>query len=177
MNEESSIFDLSVHLAVLSLMAVGGGLVMVAPEIHQYVVNSKHWLQNEQFAAAYAIAQAAPGPNLLFISLVGWFVAGWTGAVCTTMAVILPATVLTLSIVKLKSKQQEGRLSRALRDTFAPISVGLLCATAWVFAQVSNVNWHADVLTALSAFIVLRTKFNPVILIFAGAAAGIAHLI
>jgi len=39
------------------------------------------------------------------------------------------------------------------------------------------VNWHADVLTVLSAFIVLRTRFNPVILIFAGAAAGIAHLI
>jgi chromate transporter len=76
MNAESPLIALCGHLALLSLRAVvGGGVIMVAPEVQSYVVTGKHWLSNEQFAAAYAIAQAAPGPNLLFISLVGWLVA------------------------------------------------------------------------------------------------------
>ena len=59
---------------------IGGGVVMVAPEMQRYVVDAHHWISAEQFSAAYAIAQAAPGPNLLFVTLIGWQVAGWAGA-------------------------------------------------------------------------------------------------
>jgi chromate transporter len=177
MNHESSVFELSAHLALLSLMAVGGGLVMIAPEVRDYVVGDKHWLMNEQFAAAYAIAQAAPGPNLLFISLVGWLVAGWFGAICATASVILPSTALTLALVRIRVGQRNGAMLQALRASFVPMSVGLLFATAWIFARVSNTDWRADVLTVISALIVLRTRLNPVLLIGAGAIAGIAHLI
>jgi chromate transporter len=177
MNDESPVFELSMHLALFSIMAVGGGLVLIAPEVRQFVVDDKHWLLGEQFAAAYAIAQAAPGPNLLFISLVGWLVGGWPGAICGTLAVILPSTALTLAIVKWKSEQLGSRLSRAVGNAFAPMSVGLLGATAWLFMQASNADWRADVLTALSALIVLRTRINPVALIAAGATIGIMQVI
>ena len=177
MNHESPVLELSAHLALLSLMAVGGGLVLIAPEVRDYVVGDKHWLINEQFAAAYAIAQAAPGPNLLFISLVGWLVAGWFGAIGATVAVILPSTLLTLGLMKLRARQMGSKLLEALRHSFAPISIGLVAATAWIFAGVSNADWRADVLTLLSAAIVLNTRLNPVVLIAIGAFAGMAHLI
>jgi chromate transporter len=177
MNHESPVLELSAHLALLSLMAVGGGLVLIAPEVRDYVVGNKQWLINEQFAAAYAIAQAAPGPNLLFISLVGWLVAGWFGAIGATVAVILPSTLLTLGLMKLRARQLNGMLSEALRRSFAPISIGLVGATAWIFAGVSNADWRADALTLLSALIVLNTRLNPVVLIAIGALAGMVHLI
>jgi chromate transporter len=177
MNSESPVIALCVHLALLSLMAVGGGVIMVAPEVQSYVVTGKHWLSNEQFAAAYAIAQAAPGPNLLFISLVGWLVAGWSGAIATTVSIILPSTLLTLALIKVRTRQAGNALSRALQQAFAPISVGLLGATALIFARASNADWRADLLTLLAAVIVLKTRLNPVLLIGVGAIAGIAHLI
>lgn len=177
MNHESHMLELCGYLALLSLMAVGGGVIMVAPEVQNYVVSSKHWMLDEQFAAAYAIAQAAPGPNLLFISLVGWLVAGWFGAIATTVSIILPSTLLTLSLIKVRTRQSGSALLKALQHAFAPISVGLLGATALIFARASNTDWRADLLTLLSALIVLKTRLNPVLLIAAGAIAGIVHLI
>lgn len=177
MNHESPVLALCSHLALLSLMAVGGGVIMVAPEVQHYVVNGKHWMLNEQFAAAYAIAQAAPGPNLLFISLVGWLVAGWFGAVAATVSTILPSTLLTLALIKVRSKQAGNTIVKALQDAFAPISIGLLGATALIFSRASNVDWRADLLTLGSALFVLKTHLNPVLLIAAGAISAVVHLI
>lgn len=177
MNHESPVIELCGHLALLSLMAVGGGVIMVAPEVQNYVVSSKHWMSNEQFAAAYAIAQAAPGPNLLFISLVGWLVAGWFGAIATTVSIILPSTLLTLGVIKVRTRRTGNALSKALQHAFAPISIGLLSATALIFTRASNADWRADVLTLLSTLVVLKIRQNPVLLIAAGAIASIVHLI
>lgn len=182
MIRDGEIFDMSGHLALLSLISVGGGLVMIAPDVHAYVVEGRHWLASAQFAAAYAIAQAAPGPNLLFISLVGWLVAGWFGAIAATVAVILPSTVLTLALIRLRARRRGNTDSRdswqdALRHSFSPVSIGLLAATAWMFARASNADWRADLLTLVAALVVSGTKLNPVLMIAAGAVAGVAHWI
>jgi len=176
MHEESAVLDLTLHIAMLAVMAVGGGVILIAPEVSQFVVGARHWLSNEQFSAAYAIAQAAPGPNLLFISFVGWLAAGWAGAICATLAVVVPSTVLTMVIVKARG-EEEGRFSRALGEAFAPMSIGFLVATAWIFSQSSNTDWRAYALTLACAGIVLRSKLNPVMLIALGAAAGMLRLI
>jgi chromate transporter len=175
MNEQSPVGQLSLHIAVMSLTAVGGGVVLLGPQVGHYVVEGQHWLTNEQFAAAYAIAQAAPGPNLLFISLVGWLIAGWSGAIMTTLAVLVPSTLLTLTAVRMNTARISGRLSAALSSAFAPISIGFLAATGWLFAQMSNADWRAGLLTVVSAVILLRTKLNPVLLIATGAALGMAQ--
>jgi chromate transporter len=175
MNESSPVAELSLHIAVMSLMAVGGGVVLLGPDVGKYVVG-QHWLSGEQFAAAYAIAQAAPGPNLLFISLVGWLIAGWAGAVFTTLAVIVPSSLLTLSVIRMNLGRHGGRLTRALSDAFAPMSIGFMAAAAWLFAQMSNSDWRGDALTLVSALIVLRSKLNPVVLIAAGAVLGATQL-
>lgn len=176
MNDSSPVAELSLHLALMSLMAVGGGVVLLGPDVGHYVVDNKHWLSGEQFAAAYAIAQAAPGPNLLFIALVGWLIAGWTGAVVTTLAVIVPSSLLTLSVIRMNLTRYGGRLTRALGDAFAPMSIGFLAATAWLFAQMSNSDWRGDALTLVSALIVLRSRLNPVVLVAVGAVLGATQL-
>ncbi|HMS04436.1 MAG TPA: chromate transporter, partial [Burkholderiaceae bacterium] len=56
------------HFLSLSLLAVGGAIT-TAPDMHRYLVGSQHWLSDAQFNASIAIAQAAPGPNVLFVAL------------------------------------------------------------------------------------------------------------
>jgi chromate transporter len=177
MDEASPLTELSLHLALLSLMAVGGGLVMIAPEIRAYVVDAKHWLRDEQFAAAYTIAQAAPGPNLLFISLIGWFLAGWKGAIVATGAVIVPPAVLTITFARTGVLRMEHPVAQALRDAFLPMAIGLICATAWIFMGELNGSLRADVLTLACALVVIRTRFNPVLLIAAGAVLGVLQVV
>lgn len=177
MLDKSPLLDLTWHIALLAVMAVGGGVVLIAPEVSQFVVTSRHWLSNEQFSAAYAIAQAAPGPNLLFISFVGWLAAGWAGAICATLAVLVPSTLLTLAYARARNAGQQGRFARALEQAFAPMSIGFVLATAWIYAQTSNADWRADWLTLGSTLVLLRSKINPVVLIAVGAAAGLLRLI
>lgn len=166
---------LTVHFALLSLAAVGGGVIMLAPDMHRYVVDAHHWITAEQFAAAYAIAQAAPGPNMLFVTLVGWQVAGWAGALGATLAIIVPPALLTLIVIRItkgRSGGQIGRFGRAVKSGLAPLSIGLLVAGGWVLLAAGDGGWRALLVVALTIVAVMRTKWNPVWLIVAGAVAG-----
>jgi chromate transporter len=167
------------HLALLSFAAVGGGVIMLAPDIHRYVVDVHHWITADQFAAAYAIAQAAPGPNMLFVTLVGWQVAGWLGAVGATCAVIVPPALLTFVATRASSRRggSVGRFGRAVRDGLAPLSVGLLAAGAWVLFDSGENGWREAELVVATLLFVLRSKINPLWLIVAGALTGIAGLV
>jgi chromate transporter len=187
---------LSLHLAILSLSAIGGGVVLVAPDIHDYVAVQNHWLTSAQFSAVYALAQAAPGPNVLFITLVGWLIAGMAGALAATAAVILPSSLLALGAARLASRHRaaagqggeaagtaragcapRSRWTKALRHALAPLSAGMLAAAAWGFLTMSNAGALAMALALLAAGIVYGTKINPVYLIVAGALAGAAGIL
>jgi chromate transporter len=171
----ATLWDMSAHFALLSMMAVGGGVAMLAPDIHRYVVEAHHWITTEQFAAAYTLAQAAPGPNMLYVTLVGWWVAGWPGAVVATLAIIIPPVTLTLLLMRASERgTPAGRLGRALRQGLAPVSVGLLSAGGWVLVRASDADWRGGILTAV---VVTRTRINPMWLILIGAALGILHVV
>jgi chromate transporter len=169
----SIVGPLFAHFAVLSLMAIGGGVVMLAPELQRYVVDSHHWITAEQFSAAYAIAQAAPGPNMLFVTLVGWQAAGWAGAAAATTAIVAPPSLLAIAVMRVSATRAPGPFALAIGKGLAPISVGLLFSTGWILLR-SGGDWRSFVVASIAAVAVLRTKINPVWLIAAGAAVGIA---
>jgi chromate transporter len=167
-----------VHFAVLSLTAIGGGVVMVAPDMQRYVVDSHHWISAEQFSAAFALAQASPGPNFLYITLVGWEVAGWAGAAAATLACLGPPAVLSVAMVHASSGRAPGPFARAIGKGLVPISVGLVFATGWILLRGSGTwDWRAATLTLIAAAIILRTKINPVWVIAGGAAVGVAGFV
>ncbi len=115
------------HFLSLSLLAVGGAIT-TAPDMHRYLVGSQHWLSDAQFIASIAIAQAAPGPNVLFVALVGWHVGlnagggpagGWhaqglalLGAAVAMLGILLPSGVLTYSATRWAHQRRELRAVR-----------------------------------------------------------------
>ena len=78
----------------LSLMAFGGGYA-VLPEIQRRVVDVQHWVTAEEFSALFALAQAAPGPNMMIVPLIGWHVAGLPGLAVASIAKFLPSSLIT----------------------------------------------------------------------------------
>lgn len=176
-SDDSIVVALAVHLALLSMMAIGGGVVMLAPDIYRYVVTSNHWITREQFAAAYTIAQAAPGPNMLYVTLVGWWVAGWAGALAATLAITVPPLTCTLLLLRASRRHQAGHLGAAIAGGLAPVSVGLLAAGGWVLLRASDSSWRAVIVAALAVVLVMRTRLNPVWLIAAGGLIGMLHLV
>jgi chromate transporter len=176
---ESPLWLLTTHLALLSFAAIGGGVIMLAPDIQRYVVDVHHWITTEQFAAAYAIAQAAPGPNMLFVTLVGWQTAGWMGAVGATGGVIIPPALLTFVLTGVSSRRAGavGPFGLAVRNGLAPVSVGLLLAGVWVLFTSTGGGLREGLVVLATLAIMLKSKINPLWLIIVGAVAGIAGLI
>ena len=167
---------LSLHFALLSLMAIGG-VSSILPDMQRYVVEANHWLSGTQFADAYALGQAAPGPNMMFVTLLGWQLAGWAGAVVATLATIVPPIVLTLTVTRLSAANPNAPLGRAIRGGLGPIAIGLTLSSGWILAHSADHDWRGALLTLLTVVLMLRTKLNPMWLILAGAAAGMSGIL
>ena len=164
---------LVLHFGLLSLLAFGGAGALT-PEIHRVVVEQQGWLTERQFVDYFAIAQAAPGPNVLFITLIGWHVAGVVGALAATLAMCLPGAAFTWVIAGLWQRFRDHPLRQRIQQGIAPLTVGLVCCTAWVMIRLADHHWLAGGLTLAAALVSWRTRFNPLWLLAAGAVLGAA---
>lgn len=174
--------QLFLHYAALSLLTVGGAIA-TAPDMHRYLVQEKAWLTDPQFSASIAIAQAAPGPNVLFTALMGWNVglnAGGLGtaflgmALCLT-GIMIPSSVLVYLTSQWSHRNRELRAVRAFKQGMAPLVVALLVATGWILATGNGYgldNWPAWLVTFVSALLVWRTRIHLLWLLGAGALVG-----
>lgn len=144
----------------LSLASVGGGNTVI-PDIHREAVLMHHWLTDGEFIAAFAIAQAAPGPGSLIVALVGWKAAGWPGAIAATIAMYGPSCTLTYFSSRLWLKFQNSRWQIAIEQGIAPISIGLIFASGWVIAQSIDKNWLTYIFIAFTIWNVVKMKVNP----------------
>jgi chromate transporter len=167
---------LFLHFLALSFLAIGGAPT-VLPDIHRYVVEVHHWMTSAQFAELYALAQVAPGPNAMFVTLIGWQVAGWTGAAATTLPLLVPASTLTLLVGHLHGRHPNAALGRAIRRGLTPITIGLMLASGWILMRAVNHDWRGYLLTLFTVALVLRTPWNPLWLLAAGALAGMLGLV
>ena len=179
--------NLFLYYLSLSLLAVGGAIA-TAPDMHRFLVERQAWLTDPQFSASIAIAQAAPGPNVLFIALRGWNVginaggpgvAGWLlgalGMALCMLGVLLPSSLLTWLATRWGHRNRERRAVRAFKLGMAPVVIGLLLATSWVLARAHGVwatDWPVWLLTAATMLVVWRTKLHLLWMLGAGAMLG-----
>lgn len=167
---------LFLYFLMLSFLAVGGA-PSVLPEMHRYVVEIHGWMTSTQFAELYTLAQVAPGPNIMYIPLVGWQIAGLPGAIATTIPIMVPSVTLTLLVAHLHARHPKAALGFAVRRGLTPITIGLIFASGWILMTAVNDDWRGYVLTAATVVLVLRTSLNPLWLLGAGAIAGMAGLV
>ena len=176
------------YFLTLSLMAVGGAIT-AAPDMHRYLVDGNRWLSETQFTSSIAIAQAAPGPNVLFIALLGWNVGlnagGGTGpaawglgalgvAVCM-VGILLPSSLLTWQASRWGQRNRDKRGVRAFKQGMAPLVIGLLLATGWLLGSASGnpgKDWKLWLLSLACTLLVWRTRIHLLWLLAGGAALG-----
>jgi chromate transporter len=169
--EAGVLVSLFMHFGMLSLLAIGGAIT-TAPDMQRFVVGDKGWLSDAQFTASVAIAQAAPGPNVLFVAVVGWNIAGLAGVAATLAGSLLPSTTLALSATRWGAQRRESRAVRAFTAGLAPLTLGLLLATGWILTEPVRGSPGAMLLVPLTVAVMLMTKLSPIWLVAAGALAG-----
>lgn len=166
---------LAVHFAMLSLVAFGG-INSVIPEMHRHAVEVMGWMTDEEFAQLFAIGNAAPGPNMLVSTLVGWHVAGLAGALVATAAICAPAVVFTYSVFRLLERYRDRPWRAAVQIGLARVTVGMIAASAFLIARAADTDVITFAITAGSALFAYATKLNPLWALGAGGALGFAIL-
>ena len=165
--------SLFTHFMMLSLLAVGGAITTV-PDMQRFVVREQGWLSDGEFTACIALAQSAPGPNVLFVAVIGFNVGGLAGVLATLAGTLLPSTTLALSVTRWGDKNRESRGLRAFTTGMAPLTIGLLLSTGWVLLEPTRAHWaNAAVLVALTLVLMLRTRLSALWPVSAGALAGV----
>ena len=171
----SVLIALVLIFAQLSLMAFGGGL-SILPEMQRQMVDVNHWMTAKQFGALYALAQAAPGPNMMVVTLLGWKVAGWAGAVASTLATFVPSSVVMGIAVNYWDRFRDKPWRRLVQASFLPLTAGLVVSSALI--MVSNVahDWVNIVIAGLSAAIMMTTRLHPLWVLAGGALIGLSGI-
>jgi chromate transporter len=162
---------LAKHFGFVSLLAIGGANV-VLPEIYRRVVEVEHWMNDQTFAALFAIGNAAPGPNVMVVTLIGWHVAGLAGAITATVAMCGPSSLLAFALARAWDRFKQRPWRRAVQDGLAPITVGLVAATGYLLVEATHKGWVTILVTAGTTVFALTTRRNPLWAFAVAAAIG-----
>jgi chromate transporter len=183
------------QFCLLSLLGVGGAIT-TAPEMHRFLVDEQHWLNDVQFSSSIALAQASPGPNVLFVAVMGWNVGlnaggglaaglqawslGLLGVLVMMLGIMLPSSVLTYMATRWAHRNREMRGIKAFKAGMAPIVVALLVCTGWLLTAAHNqaaTDWPLWLLTSVTALLVWRTRLHLLWLLAGGALLGALGLV
>jgi len=164
------LIELAEQFGALSFLAIGGVNALI-PEIHRRVVDVYQWMSNAEFAQAFAISQASPGPNMLIVSVIGWKVYGFLGALVATLAICAPSSVLTFAVAHVWDRFRDAPLRAAIQRGLAPVTVGLVLASGYVLARAADETVAAYSVTLATALLALITRVHP--LWFLGVAAAL----
>ncbi|HLZ68153.1 MAG TPA: chromate transporter [Aliidongia sp.] len=163
------------HFVLLSLVAIGGANAVV-PEMHRIAVEVEHWMTDRQFAELFALANAAPGPNVLMVCLIGFQAAGIVGAVAATIAMCGPSCLLTYFVVRRWERSRNGRLKKIVQRGLAPITIGLIAASAFLLTRAAVHDWLGAALAAGTFALMAATKYNPLWLFGVATALGLVGI-
>lgn len=168
--------QIGLHFALLSILAVGG-VNAVTPEIHRQVVEVSHWMSDREFAELFAVAQAAPGPNMLISTVVGWRVAGLMGAVVATAAMCGPSSLIVYAASRAWDRFRDRPWRAIVQTGAAPVVVGLIGSSGYLLAKGAAADWKGVLVCAFSAALVWRTRLNPLWMLAGAAALALAGVV
>lgn len=171
----ATLIALALIFTQLSLLAFGGGN-SILPEMHRQVVDVHHWMTAQQFGALFALAQAAPGPNLMVVPLVGWHVAGWPGVLVTSAAKFGPSSIVTGIALHLWNRFKDKPWRSIVQRGLVPMTAGLVAASAAVITAASALNGVLALTVAGCAIVLVKTRIHPLAVLAAGALIGLSGL-
>lgn len=163
---------LTLFLALMSSISFGG-IPPVLPDIGHFVVDANGWLTNQDFANFFAVAQTIPGPNMiLMMALIGWKVAGVSGAVAAAGATAVPPCTMYFLGYRLWDRLRDSAWQKIARASITPLTFGLIIAGGAVMARTVDKDWSAVGITAAAAALLLTTRINPLWLLGTAGALG-----
>jgi chromate transporter len=160
------------RFAGISLLAVGGATAAL-PEAQRQIVGELHWLTDAQFAETFAVAQTAPGPNVIVFSLFGWRLAGFAGLIVATLGVLGPASLLAFAVARTMRGAGEATWLARFKKALIPLAIGLMAANGYLLGRAADSGALAACVTLISAAFVAFSSCSPLWAMAGGAVAAV----
>jgi chromate transporter len=173
MKQDSDIFlALLMNFALCSLMAVGGANSVV-PEMHRQAVDVHLWISDRKFSELFAIAQAAPGPNVVFVTLLGHYIAGIPGALVTTFAMCAPTCTIAYFVARVFDRFKDATWRIVIQAGLVPVTIGLIAASALIVARAADRDAATFLITLASFALAYWTRITPLAALAVAAGLGL----
>lgn len=172
----SMLLSLFLKLSVFSMIAFGGVNALL-PELLNLAVNQEQWIDLQTFSDYFAIAQAAPGPNFMTVTLLGWHIYGIIGALVATFAIVWPSSVLIFFLQRFILGIKDPVKKKSIQYAAAALAIGLVLSSAWEIALQINHGVATYLLTITTIGLTLFTRWHPLYLIAMGGVLGVLGFI
>ena len=171
MKNSDQLVDMALLYVSLSFLCIGGTIPLI-PDMHRFFVESRGLMTTTEFAGYIALAQVAPGPNILYIALFGYHVAGIAGALTALGAISFVPFVLMVFVTKIFARLQANPWREIVLRGLAPVTVGLMFAGCMLLMR-GFTDWRAWVLAAVAFTVFMFTRLHPLWMIAVGAITGV----
>ena len=155
-----------------SLFVFGSGLAIV-PFLHGGIVLERHWLTEQQFIDAVAVAMITPGPVVITVGFIGYIVHGWIGAVAAALGVFLPVYLVVVIAGPFYKKFAGNPQLRAFVQGVTAAATGAIAGATVVLAKRSVTDIPTILIAILSLLLLFKWKIPEPLLISAAAIAGL----
>ena len=172
----SILLGLFLKLSAFSLVAFGGVNALL-PVLFNLAVHQEQWIDVQTLSDYLAIAQAAPGPNFMTVTLIGWHVYGVLGALLATLAIAWPSSIMIYFLQRFIMGMKNPLTKKTIQFAAAALAIGLVLASAWEIALQINQSLAAYLLTIGTIIITFFTRWHPLYLIAIGGALGVLGFI
>lgn len=160
--------------AKISAATFGGGYT-VLPLMQHELVDKRRWLTDGELTDIYALVQCQPG--LIMINCAVLITAprfGNMSAVCAALGVMLPPLLVVLLISSLLTNFAHlPVIQHALAGVRVAVAA-LVVHTAWRMIRSGVKDWAGFILFLISLVVLFLDWINPIFIILAAAAAGVA---
>jgi chromate transporter len=182
---DNLLLPLILHVVSIAVVSVGGG-VAVLPDAFRYMVTDRKWLSSEDFTNMVALAQAAPGPNILMWSLISFQAAATYGvglsiftALIGLLSFIIPTCTIAWTVNRLMEARSKARLIKAIKTGLVPLTAGIVIASGWLLTDAAATAGRPDPLIWIYvvsfgvAIVSYLRQINPLWMVAIGGVAGL----
>ena len=155
-----------------SLFVFGSGLAIV-PFLHGGVVLERHWLTEQQFIDAVAVAMITPGPVVITVGFIGYLMSGMSGAVAAALGVFVPVYLVVVIAGPFYKKFAGNPQLRAFVQGVTAAATGAIAGATIVLARRSIIDIPTTLIMLASVMLLFKWKIPEPLLILAAAIAGL----
>ena len=168
--EKPVLAEMALFFTKAGAFVFGSGLAIV-PFLHAGVVTEHHWLTEQQFVDAVAVAMITPGPVVITVGFIGYLVAGFPGACVAALATFLPCYLLTILPAPYFKKISQNQSIKAFVDGITAAVVGALVGAVIVIAtrSITDIPTALIAMATVFALIYMKKLQEPYIILVAAA--------